>query len=79
MPSEKQKGYRNEWDRKNMVVLGCKVRKEVAENFRAACSARGTNVNAVFLKTISEFLADGAHGEASTGDILEYVPENESE
>lgn len=63
MPSEKQKRYRNKWDAANMAVLGCKIRKEKAEQFKAACKAAGTTPNAVFAAAIDEFLS-----ERTTGD-----------
>ncbi len=55
MPTEKQKGYRNKWDAAHMTVLGCKVRKDRAEEFKAACKARGTTPNAVFIAAINAF------------------------
>lgn len=39
-----------------MTVLGCKVRKEKAERFKAACKDEGTTVNAVFTTAMDEFL-----------------------
>ena len=47
--SDKQKQYRNKWDAENMTVLGCKLRKEDADKFRAAC-------NAVFKEAIKLFM-----------------------
>ena len=58
MPSEKQKGYRNKWDAANMTVLGCKVRKERAEEFKEACKAAGTTPNAVFTAAINKFMEE---------------------
>ncbi len=52
MPTEKQKGYRNKWDAANMTVVGCKIRKDKAEAFKAACKAAGTTPNAVFTAAI---------------------------
>lgn len=66
MPTEKQKQYRNKWDSLNMTVLGCKIRKDKAEQFKAACKAVGTTPNAVFTAAINEFLGDvpGTHTDA---------------
>ncbi|RKJ73029.1 hypothetical protein D7X33_20900 [Butyricicoccus sp. 1XD8-22] len=58
MPTEKQKGYRNKWDAANMTVVGCKIRKDKAEAFKAACKAAGTTPNAVFTAAIQEFMKD---------------------
>lgn len=63
MPTEKQKGYRNKWDAANMTVLGCKIRKDKAERFKAACKATGTTPNAVFVAAINEFLEKREAGE----------------
>lgn len=63
MPTEKQKRSRNKWDAANMTVLGCKVRKERAEEFKAACKAAGTTPNAVFTAAINDFL-----GKEKAGD-----------
>lgn len=57
MPTEKQKQSRNKWDAANMTVLGCKVKKERAEEFKSACKAAGTTPNAVFISAINDFLS----------------------
>lgn len=59
MPTENQKKYRNKWDAANMTVLGCKVRKDKAEAFKAACKAAGTTPNAVFTAAINDFMRRG--------------------
>lgn len=46
----------NKWDAANMTVLGCKIRKDKAEAFRAACKAAGTTPNAVFKEAINRFM-----------------------
>ena len=46
----------NKWDLENMTVLGCKVKKDKAEEFKAACKAAGTTPNAVFIGAIDDFL-----------------------
>ena len=37
----------NAWDKANMTVLGCKVRKDYADRVRAVCAAHGDTVNAL--------------------------------
>ena len=59
--SEIQKRARNKWDAANMTVLGCKVRKDKAEEFKAVCAEAGTTVNAVFTEAMDRFL--DAHSE----------------
>lgn len=46
----------NKWDAANMTVLGCKIRKDKAEEFKAACKAAGTTPNAVFTSAINNFM-----------------------
>lgn len=46
-------------------VMSCKLRREDAEAFRAACQAAGTTPNAVFRAAITQFMA--AHAPAAGG------------
>lgn len=54
--SEAKRKANQKWDAANMTVVGCKVRKDVAEAFKAECKRRGTTVNAVFLQAMREFM-----------------------
>ena len=54
--SEKKKISNAKWDKENMTVLACKVRKEVAEQFKAACAAQGTTSNAVLQQAVKAYL-----------------------
>ena len=57
MPASEAKRKANKkWDAANMTVVGCKVRKDVAERFKAECKRRGTTVNAVFLQAMRDFM-----------------------
>lgn len=47
-----------------MTVLGCKIRKDKAEAFKAACKRNGTSPNAVFSAAIEKFMAE--HGGEDT-------------
>ena len=53
----------NKYIAANMTVLGCKIRKEKAEEFKAACKAAGTTPNAVFTAAINEFLSKARAGD----------------
>lgn len=46
----------NAWDKANMTILGCKVRKDYAQRVRAACSANGDTVNAVLKAALDSYL-----------------------
>lgn len=58
--SESKRKANNKWDAANMTVLGCKVRKDKAEAFKAACKRNGTSPNAVFSAAIERFMEE--HG-----------------
>lgn len=45
-----------------MTVLGCKVRRDRAEQFKDACKKNGTSPNAVFMAAMEKFMEE--HGEA---------------
>ena len=61
-----QKRSRNKWDAANMTVLGCKVRKDKAEKFKAACKEAGTTPNAVFTGAIDDFMEE--HGQEASNE-----------
>ena len=46
----------NKYIAANMTVLGCKIRKDRAEEFKPACKAAGTTPNAVFTAAINDFM-----------------------
>lgn len=56
MVSDVQKKARNKWDANNMVVLGCKIKREKADAFRTICREAGTTPNAVFISAIDDFM-----------------------
>lgn len=63
MPVEEtQRKARNKWDAANMTVLGCKIRKDRAEEFKAACKEAGTTPNSVFSNAISDFMEGKPNG-----------------
>ena len=47
-----------------LMIVGAKVRREFAAEFKAACKAAGTSPNAVIKKAMADFIkshrADGA-------------------
>lgn len=48
----------NKYIAANMTVLGCKIRKDKAEDFKAACKEAGTTPNAVFTEAIKKFMEE---------------------
>lgn len=62
--SESKRRANNKWDAANMTVLGCKVRRDRAEQFKAACKKNGTSPNAIFLAAMEKFMEEcGEAGE----------------
>lgn len=49
-----QKKARDKWDSENMAVIGCKLKKEYADAFKAYASSQGTTVS----RLIKEFVLD---------------------
>lgn len=56
MVTKARKRANAKWDKENMVVLACKVKREMAEQFKAACAAQGTTSNAVLQQAVKAFL-----------------------
>ena len=48
----------NKYIKENMTTLGCKMRKDYAEEFKAACRMAGKTPNAIFKAAADQFLAD---------------------
>ena len=61
LPESKRKAN-NKWDAANMTVLGCKIRKNKADQFKAACKRNGTTPNAIFVAAIERFMAEHEAG-----------------
>ena len=58
MVTEARKRANAKWDKENMTILGCKVKKEYAAKFRAVCAAQGTTPNAVLKQAADDFMRD---------------------
>ena len=58
MVSDAQKKASAKWDKENMGVLACKVKRETAEQFKAACAAQGTTSNAVLQQAVKAYLEE---------------------
>ena len=57
MPTEAQKRARNKWDAENRTVIGCKMRREDAEAFKAAAQEDGTNPNELLRGWIGDYMS----------------------
>lgn len=58
MISEKQKASKKKWDKKNMLTLGCSLRRDKAERFKMWCKEHGTTPNAEFKKIVDKALSE---------------------
>lgn len=63
--TEAKRKANNKYIAANMTVLGCKVRKDKAEQFKAACKSAGTTPNAVFTSAMDEFMEEHAEQEGA--------------
>lgn len=56
--SEARKRANAKWDGENMTTLGCKVKKEQAEAFKAYCADQGKKANAVLKDFVLECIGE---------------------
>lgn len=62
-PSEAQKKASLKWDKENMAVLGCKVRKAQAEAFKNYCTSQGKTSNTVLKDYVLDCIKQDEGGE----------------
>lgn len=60
--TDAQRRANNKFLAAHYTVLGCKIRKDRAEAFKAACKAAGTTPNAVFTEAINDFMSNEGGG-----------------
>ena len=58
MPTEAQKRIRNKWDAENMSVISCKLKREIADEFKAAAKSSGTTPNELIRGWNSDYLIE---------------------
>lgn len=56
MPTDAQKRTRNKWDAENMSVISCKLKREIAEAFKATAKANSTTPNELIRKWIDAYM-----------------------
>ncbi len=61
--TDAQRRAQLKYDKNHMKVLGCKMRSDRAEAFKAACESQGTTPNAVFMDAARNFTE--MHGDGS--------------
>ena len=58
MPTDTQRRARNKWDAENMSVISCKIKREIADDFKATARANGTTPNELIRGWISDYLIE---------------------
>lgn len=62
-PSESQKRASLKWDKENMIVLSCKLRRGQAERFKQYCEGKGKTSNTMLKDYILSCIGeDGTPG-----------------
>lgn len=56
--SEKKKLWNRAWDKENMKTISCRLRTQVAEDFKEYCASIGSNPAAEVKKYINKCLDD---------------------
>lgn len=56
MPTDTQRRARNKWDAENMSVISCKIKREIADDFKVTARANGTTPNELIRGWISDYL-----------------------
>ena len=56
--SDSQKKARDKWDAENMTTIGCKLKKEQAQRFKAYAVGQGTTVNALLKEFVLEIIGE---------------------
>lgn len=74
MKSEAKKRSDNKYDLAHYQVLGCKVKKEYAEEFKAKCKDYGTSPNEIFKKAIQSFIEYPEDWTDNTADPEDQEP-----
>lgn len=58
--TEKQKKWRNDWEKANRCVLGCKVHRDYAAHAKQVVAENGDTVSGVLKKAMDAYLEE--HG-----------------
>lgn len=69
MPSESQKRARDKWDATNMTLVSCKMRRDLADEFKSAAKANGTTPSALIRGWIDGYMQKNKPVEQSAGNF----------
>lgn len=59
MVTPAKRASNDKWDRENMTILGCKVRREYADQVREEAQRRGDAINAIIKQALDDYLNRG--------------------
>lgn len=71
--TDAQRRANNKYIAKATTVLGCKMRRDAADEFKAACKAAGTTPNAVFRAAVDDFMAQHQDAAQPTSEGTESI------
>ena len=71
--TDAQRRANNKYIAKATTVLGCKMRRDAADEFKAACKAAGTTPNAVFRAAVDDFMAQHQNSAQPTPEGTESI------
>lgn len=66
-PSESQKRASLKWDKENMIVLGCKVKRTQAAAFKSYCAERGQTSNTALKDYVLGCIGEQESPQEATG------------
>lgn len=56
MVSDAKRAANNKWDAENMAVITCKIKKELADEFKAKCRENGVTANSVISQAVKIYI-----------------------
>lgn len=64
--SKAKRAANNKWDAANMAVITCKARRDLIDDFKAACRTAGDTPNALIRRMMEDYLAQAQEPEQPT-------------
>lgn len=71
--SKAKRAANNKWDAANMAVITCKARRDLIDDFKAACWTAGDTPNAVIRRTMEDYLANAQDAAQPTPEGTESI------
>lgn len=64
--SAKKRAANNKWDKENMTMIGCRVRKTYAQQIKERCKKHGIAPATILRKAIDDFMLSTEEQETET-------------